>query len=88
MEWPQRGRVETCSRMPHLPAEQSRAYPSDRTPTAITHSRAEMGGISMDFITGLPQVQGRDCIYVVVDRLTTFSHFFAIPSKFSATQVA
>lgn len=44
--------------------------------------------ISMDFITGLPQVQERDCIYVVVDRLTKFSHFFAIPSKFSATQVA
>jgi hypothetical protein len=28
--------------------------------------------ISMDFITGLPKVQGRDCIYVVVDRLTKF----------------
>ena len=44
--------------------------------------------MSMDFITGLPQVQGRDCIYVVVDRLTKFTHLFAIPSKFSAAQVA
>ena len=26
----------------------------------------------MDFITGLPQVQGKDCIYMVVDRLTKF----------------
>ena len=34
--------------------------------------------ISMDFITGLPKVQGKDCIYVVVDRLTKFVHFFAI----------
>ena len=42
----------------------------------------------MDFITGLPQVLGRDCINVVVDRLTKFAHFFAIPSKFSAAQVA
>jgi hypothetical protein len=30
--------------------------------------------ISMDFITGLPRVQGRDCIFVVVDRLTKFFH--------------
>ena len=44
--------------------------------------------VSMDFIIGLPQVQGRDCIYVVVDRLTKFTHFFAIPSKFSVAQVA
>ena len=43
--------------------------------------------ISMDFIIGLPQVQWRDCIYVVVDRLTKFAHFFAIPTKFSAAQV-
>jgi hypothetical protein len=32
--------------------------------------------ISMDFITGFPKVKGVDCIYVVVDRLTKFSHFF------------
>ena len=31
---------------------------------------------------------GKDCIYVVVDKLTKFSHFFAITSSFSATQVA
>jgi hypothetical protein len=43
--------------------------------------------ISMDFITGLPKVQGRDCIYVVVDRLTKFTHFFVIPSEYKATQV-
>jgi hypothetical protein len=44
--------------------------------------------ISMDFITGLPRVQGKDCIYVVVDTLTKFAHFYAIPSDYSATQVA
>jgi hypothetical protein len=44
--------------------------------------------ISMDFITGLPRVQGKDCIYVVVDRLTKFAHFFAIPLDYSAAQVA
>jgi hypothetical protein len=36
--------------------------------------------ISMDFITGFPKVQGRDCIYVVVDRLTKFAHLFSISS--------
>jgi hypothetical protein len=34
--------------------------------------------ISMDFITSLPKVQGKDCIYLVVDRLTKFAHFYAI----------
>ena len=44
--------------------------------------------ISMDFITRLPKVQGRDCLYVVVDRLTKFAHFFSISSDYSATQLA
>ncbi len=43
--------------------------------------------ISMDFITGLPRVQGRDCIYVVVDCLTKFAHFFSIPSTYTTAQV-
>ena len=42
----------------------------------------------MDFITGLPMVQGKDCIYVVVDRLTKYAHFFAISAHYSAAQVA
>jgi hypothetical protein len=42
----------------------------------------------MDFITSLPPVQGRDCMFVVVDRLTKFAHFFAIPTDYKAMQVA
>jgi hypothetical protein len=42
----------------------------------------------MDFITGLLKVHGKDCIYVVVDRLTKFAHFYAIPIEYSAVQVA
>lgn len=43
--------------------------------------------ISMDFITGLPRVQGKDCIFVIVDRLTKYAHFFAIPTGYQAIQV-
>ena len=42
----------------------------------------------MDFITSLPKYFGKDCIYVVVDRLNKFAHFFSVTSSFSATQVA
>ena len=42
----------------------------------------------MDFITGFPKVQGRDCIYVVVDRLKKYAHFFPITTTYSAAQVA
>ena len=42
----------------------------------------------MDFIIGLPKVLGKDCIFVVVDRLTKFSHFFDVTTTFNAAQVA
>eukprot|EP00253_Pinus_taeda_P022845 PITA_22845 len=41
----------------------------------------------MDFIMGLPIVQGKDCIYLVVDWLTKYAHFFTIPTRYSASQV-
>jgi hypothetical protein len=33
-------------------------------------------------------VKGRDCIFVVVDRLTKFAHFLTIPTDYKAIQVA
>jgi hypothetical protein len=42
----------------------------------------------MDFITSLPKVQGKECIYVVVDRLTKFSHLYSIPIEYNIVQVA
>lgn len=42
----------------------------------------------MDFIIGLPKVHGRDCIFVVVDWLTKYAHFFAISIEYRAPQVA
>ena len=42
----------------------------------------------MDFITGLPKVQGKNCIYVVVKKLTKFAQFNAIPTEYNVVQVA
>ena len=42
----------------------------------------------MDFITGLPKVQEKDSIMVVVDRLTKYAHFFPISIHYKAPQIA
>jgi hypothetical protein len=42
----------------------------------------------MDLITRLPKVQDMDYIYVVVDMLTKYAHFFSIPIEYKASQVA
>lgn len=44
--------------------------------------------ISLDFIDGLPRSQEKDCIMVVIDRLTKGGHFIALTHPFSATVVA
>ena len=44
--------------------------------------------ISMDFITGLPKSNGKEVIFVVVDRLSKAAHFMALSHPFSALQVA
>ena len=41
----------------------------------------------MDFITGLPKLEGKSVIMVVVDRLTKYAHFCAISHPFNASIV-
>jgi hypothetical protein len=43
--------------------------------------------ISMEFITSLPTSEGKYAIFVIIDRLTKYSHFVGISSKSKAIQV-
>ena len=42
----------------------------------------------MDFIIGLPTSEGKDSIFVAIDRLTKYFHFISISSKEKEIQVA
>lgn len=44
--------------------------------------------VSMDFITGLPKSGNKSVIMVVVDRLSKYAHFCALPQPFTPTLVA
>ncbi|KAJ3684806.1 hypothetical protein LUZ61_013970 [Rhynchospora tenuis] len=44
--------------------------------------------IGMDFITGLPNSQGKEVLMVVVDRLTKYSHFLPLSHPYSTASVA
>ncbi|PHT51474.1 hypothetical protein CQW23_11221 [Capsicum baccatum] len=43
--------------------------------------------ISMDFITILPPSQGHTIILIIVDRLSKYGHFIALPPKFTSHKV-
>ncbi|KAL7109005.1 hypothetical protein ACP275_06G149200 [Erythranthe tilingii] len=42
----------------------------------------------MDFIVKLPKSQGKETIWVVVDKFTKYGHFIALSSPMSASQLA
>lgn len=42
----------------------------------------------MDFIIGLPKSQGKEVIFVVVDHLTEYDHFFQLAHPYTASDLA
>ncbi|KAD1183178.1 hypothetical protein E3N88_43191 [Mikania micrantha] len=44
--------------------------------------------LSMDFISGLPKVKGKDTILVIIDRLTKYAHFKPLSHPYNAMQIA
>ncbi|GJY35391.1 reverse transcriptase [Tanacetum coccineum] len=55
---------------------------------AITNSRKSLSEISMAFIAGLPKTQGKSVNFVVVDRLSKYSHFMALSHPYTTSFVA
>ena len=51
-------------------------------------SKSIFTDLTMDFIEGLPKSNSKSVIMVVVDRLTKYSHFMALPHPYSAASVA
>ena len=88
MEGPQGGCTPACQGVRILLAQQGGDEPSSRVVAASSIPERKWESISMDFITGLPAVQGKDCIFVVVDWLTKYAHFFAISARYTIAQVA
>ncbi|GMI84821.1 hypothetical protein HRI_002151400 [Hibiscus trionum] len=44
--------------------------------------------ISMDFVIGLPKSAEKETVFVVVDRLTKYGHFFGLPRQIDSSLVA
>jgi hypothetical protein len=87
MEGSQSGCTSSCEGVHDLPTEQARVHTSSRLLQPLLIPEEKWENISMDFITGLPKVLGRYYIYMVVDRLNQYVHFFVIPTKYNASQV-
>lgn len=44
--------------------------------------------LSMDFIEGLPKLEGYSVILVVMDRLTKFAHFLPVKHPYTVSSIA
>jgi hypothetical protein len=88
MERFQGGHTFSCEGVHELLVEQVLVHTSYRFLQPFPILEQKWDTISMDFITRLPKVKGKDCIYVVVDKLTKYSQLFTIPTEYNTFQVA
>ncbi|OMO81561.1 reverse transcriptase [Corchorus capsularis] len=72
----------TCQEVKCLPTKQAGLLQPLPIPTHIWQD------IAMDFITHLPFSNGKTTIWVIVDRLSKYAHFLAIPAHTTAPQLA
>ncbi|XP_011075658.1 uncharacterized protein LOC105160092 [Sesamum indicum] len=79
-EWVRR--CEICQRAKH----ENNPYPGLLQPLPVPEQAWSC--VSMDFIEGLPNSDGKDSILVVVDRLPKYSHFLALKHPYTATSIA
>lgn len=61
-------------------------YPGFLEPLSVPQSAWQM--VSMDFVEGLPCSSGKNCILVIVDKFSKFSHFVPLSHPFTAVTVA
>jgi hypothetical protein len=62
------------------------AYPGKLQPLPVPHTACHT--ISLDFVEGLPRSGTADCILVVGDKFTKFSHFLPLSHPYTAAFVA
>lgn len=77
--------VEQCQVCLQAKPDRS-AYPGKLQPLPVP--RSAWHTISMDFVEGLPRSGTADCILVVVDKFTKFSHFIPLSHPYTAASVA
>jgi len=77
--------VSTCQICQQAKPERVK-YPGLLEPLPVPSSAWQM--VSMDFIEGLPRSGGKNCILVVVDKFSKFSHFIPLSHPFTAAVIA
>lgn len=80
-----RNAVKECDLCQHNKRE-NLLSPGLLQPLPITDKAWE--DISIDFVEGLPVVQAKSVVMVVVDRLTKFAHFYAVKHPYTVQQIA